>query len=532
VSSRFRRAAAIHTLGGVSTLSPELLGDAARRLGALSLVVAAVAAIFGSIDLALGAPSVMRPELRLLMIAIAVGQSLLLWAGIASGKLSARAALGLAPHYQISQGLLSAVGFHAMAAAPGIAVRGWSPVAVWALAFPLIVPGTTRRVFVATLATAAMDPLGLWLNVLAGAAAPPPRELGQLFLPTVVGSVLAPIAAGIVYGLTVEVKRARAMGSYLLVEKLGQGGMGEVWRAEHRMLARQAAIKLIRPKALGAGDAAHALELTRRFEREAQATAALRSPHTIAVYDYGVAADGTFHYVMELLEGMSLQALVDRFGPLPPERVVHILRQACHSLAEAHAAGLVHRDIKPANLFVARLGLDIDFVKVLDFGLVKMQGPALRGHKEALTVAGAFTGTPAYMPPEVALGEEPIDGRADIYALGCVAYWLLTGHLLFEGTNAMQMVIDHVRTPATPPSWRARQPVPAELEELVLRCLAKDPRQRPQSAAEVVLALDAQRLEKPWTEARARDWWHEHAGTRAAPEDDPSGATLSFERVA
>src|SRR5262249_51500283 len=155
----------------------------------------------------------------------------------------------------------------------------------------------------------------------------------------------------IVYGLTVEVKQAREMGAYRLVEKLGQGGMGEVWRAEHRMLARGAAIKLIRPSALGAGGS-HAREMVKRFEREAQATAALRSPHTIEVYDYGVAADGTFHYVMELLEGFSLQSLVARFGPVPPERAVSVVRQACHSLGEAHAAGLVHRDIKPANMFV------------------------------------------------------------------------------------------------------------------------------------------------------------------------------------
>jgi serine/threonine-protein kinase len=246
----------------------------------------------------------------------------------------------------------------------------------------------------------------MWLNLVAGAPRPPDGELHRIFVPTLPACFIAPIASRIVYGLTLEVKRARELGSY---REAGAGGMGEVWRAEHRLLARGAAIKLIRTTALAAGDGSGAREIVKRFEREAKATAALRSRHTIEVYDYGIAPDGTFHYVMELLEGFSLQTLVERFGAVPPERVVHCLRQVCHSPAEAHAAGLVHRDLKPANLFVCRLGLDVDFVKVLDFGLVKMQGPLGRG-AEALTVEGAFAGPPAYMPPEVALGLEAIDG--------------------------------------------------------------------------------------------------------------------------
>jgi serine/threonine-protein kinase len=360
----------------------------------------------------------------------------------------------------------------------------------------------------ASLVTAAMDPLGLWIAVVAGAPAPPAAALPRIFLSTVLAALLVPLASRIVYGMALEVKRAREMGSYRLVEKLGEGGMGEVWRAEHRMLARGAAIKVIRPSALGAPSGSQAREILKRFEREAQATAALRSPHTIAVYDYGIAKDGTFHYVMELLDGFSLQTLVERFGPLPPERVVRLLRQACHSLAEAHAAGLVHRDVKPANMFVCRLGLDVDFLKVLDFGLVKMPGP--RGaDAEELTAAGAFTGTPAYMPPEVALGEA-VDGRADIYALGCVAYWLLTGHLVFESGSSMQLVIDHVRTPPLAPSRRAAQPIPEGLERIVLRCLAKDPAQRPASAAALARELQWLGIEGRWTDAKARDWW----GTR------------------
>jgi serine/threonine-protein kinase len=331
------------------------------------------------------------------------------------------------------------------------------------------------------------------------------------------------------YGLALEVKRAREMGTYRLVEKIGQGGMGEVWRAEHRMLAREAAIKLIRPSALGHGARGHAGEMMKRFEREARATAALRSPHTIAVYDYGIAADGTFHYVMELLDGFSLQTLVQRFGPLPPERVVRLLRQACHSLAEAHAAGLVHRDLKPANMFVCRLGLDVDFLKVLDFGLVKVQGRRAAAAEE-LTAAGSFTGTPAFMPPEVALGGEAVDARADIYALGCVAYWLVTGRLVFESGSAMQMVIDHLRRPPPFPSRRVTQPIPEGLERIIMRCLAKDPAQRPAGAAVLSRELQWLGIEGRWTEARARAWWKVR-DTEGAEEESVSTVELSTLRT-
>jgi serine/threonine protein kinase len=488
-SRLFRRAAHPASLGG-GTLSPELEAAAAQRLGALALVVGIVAAVIGAVAQIAGTPSPLGTGLRWGLIAVDTLLSLGLYAAIANGRLNATRALGLGVAYEVTHGLLSSVHFHGMTLLSGGVARGWTAVAVWAMLYPLIVPSRPGRVWIATLATAAMDPVGLWVNVAAGAPRPAASDLAQLFFPAALACILAPIAARIVYGLTVEVKRAREMGSYRLVEKLGQGGMGEVWRAEHRMLARGAAIKLIRPAALGAGEGSHAREMVKRFEREAQATAALRSPHTIEVYDYGVAADGTFHYVMELLVGFSLETLVERFGPVPPERAVNLLRQACHSLAEAHAAGLVHRDVKPANLFVCRLGLDVDFVKVLDFGLVKLQGPPPLG-AEALTVQGTFTGTPGFMPPEVALGTEPIDGRADIYALGCVAYWLLTGQRVFEGTSALQMVIDHVRTPPVPPSRRAPQAIPDALERIVLRCLEKDPAARPSTVGELSSELQA-----------------------------------------
>jgi serine/threonine protein kinase len=294
-------------------------------------------------------------------------------------------------------------------------------------------------------------------------------------------------------------------------------------------LARPAAIKLIRPSALGANSPNGPLELTKRFEREAQVTATLRSPHTIVVYDYGVALDGTFYYVMELLEGYSLQTLVARFGPVPPERAVHMLIQACDSLAEAHAAGMVHRDIKPANLFACRLGNAVDFVKVLDFGLVKTLGLNGRG-MEDLTNSDALTGTPAFMAPEVAIGTHPVDGQTDLYALGCVAYWLLTGQKVFPGSKAMQVMIDHARTEPVPVSLRAPQPVPEALEKIVMRCLRKDPAERPATARELARELTALGLANAWSEQRARQWWLEHPATpveRASDEVEISDLWIS-----
>jgi serine/threonine-protein kinase len=527
---RFVREVASDTGSAARSLSPELEEAAARRLGSLALIVAAASAIMGTVEtLGAGPPSVLSTEVRLGLVGLIILTALGISLSIASRAVTPSRALTLGLVFEVVHAMLVSPVFHATTLSAGSTVRGWTPVAVWMVVYPLIVPTPTRRVIVATFVTALADPIGLWILVAAGAPRPAFGSVIHLFAPTIVGCVLAPVAARIVYGLTIEVKQAREMGSYKLIERLGQGGMGEVWRAEHRMLARPAAIKLIRPAALGATGGSHARELVKRFEREAQATARLRSPHTIAVYDYGVGEDGAFHYVMELLEGFSLQALVERFGPVPPERAVAFLRQACHSLAEAHAAGLVHRDIKPANLYVCRLGGDVDFVKVLDFGLVKLQGPRADG-EEILTMAGGFTGTPAFIPPEVAVGGAEIDGRADLYALGCVAYWLLTGQRVFESGTPMQTVIDHVRTAPVPPSRRAAQPIPEAFEELILRCLEKEPGRRPASAAGLSRELEALGLEQAWTEERARQWWVEHAAgmpAAAAAPDTLSEVTRS-----
>jgi len=310
----------------------------------------------------------------------------------------------------------------------------------------------------------------------------------------------------VVSRLGAAVRQARELGSYRLVERLGRGGMGEVWRAEHRLLARPAAIKLIRPEVLGANDPEARRLLMRRFEREAQATAMMRSMHTIELYDFGVSDDGTFYHVMELLGGYDLHALVGRFGPVPAERVVHLLRQVCDSLGEAHEAGLIHRDIKPANIYACRYGREVDVVKVLDFGLVKhVQAP--EPGADLVTAGQLAGGTPAFMAPEQALGEDRVDARSDLYAVGCVAYWLLTGTLVFEGATPLETIVMHVHAQPELPSRRADLPIPPQLEALVLTCLAKDPAARPATADELGARLAAVPLERPWTPERAREWW-------------------------
>ncbi len=381
--------------------------------------------------------------------------------------------------------------------------------------FPVIAPLPLPRRQWMTAASVAAVLFGVFSVSLFTRPLPGPSVLLATLGPVFGTAFVGLAAARVVLGLTEQVERARRAGAYELEDKLGDGGMGEVWRARHRWLARPAAIKRVR---LDGGPG-----LAERFMREAQATAALRSPHTVELYDFGVADDGSFYYAMELLEGFDLDRLVRRFGPLPAERVVHVLRQVCRSLAEAEQRGLVHRDIKPANLFVGRLGAELDFVKVLDFGLVKardLQGvPTEAGLTADQTVV---VGTPAFLSPEAALGR-PVDHRADLYALGCVAVWLLTGELVFGELGPMEAVIEHVKTAPVAPSLRTELPIPPALDALVLDCLAKAPDDRPPSALAVVDRLDAIPLEARWTEARARAWWGLH-GPEAGGASSPAGS--------
>ncbi|MGH9382942.1 MAG: serine/threonine-protein kinase [Vicinamibacterales bacterium] len=354
--------------------------------------------------------------------------------------------------------------------------QGLSWVAVWTLLFTVVIPTPPRRAVIAALASVSSVPVAV---VLTGMLGPMSTNVAlQVFFgftfPYLLVVMMAYVGARVVYGLGKEVSRARELGSYELVEKLGQGGMGEVWRAKHRLLARPAAIKLIR--APGAdGGAAMAGELRRRFELEANTIAALRSPHTVNLYDFGVAGDGAFYYVMELLDGLDADSMVRRSGALPAERVIFLLRQICHSLSEAESRGLVHRDIKPANIFLCRYGEEFDFVKVLDFGIVKALHQTADTRLTLLTMGNEVRGTPAFIAPEQALGATDIDGRADLYSMGCVAYWLLTGELVFTADTQMGLLIHHAHTPPVLPSQRTTRPIPPALEELVMACLEKDP---------------------------------------------------------
>jgi serine/threonine-protein kinase len=392
----------------------------------------------------------------------------------------------------------------------------WNTIVI--LVGSMIIPTTPRKMLAAALVAASMDPLGVWFAHLRGATVPSVVNTFVLFMPNYACAVVATLPSHVLYRLGRRLREAQDLGSYHLVELLGRGGMGEVWRGTHRLLKRSAAIKLVRPELLGASSEAEARTMLRRFEREAQATAALSSPHTIRVFDFGVTEDRTFYYVMELLAGRDLESLVKEFGPVPADRVLFLLRQVCHSLADAHARGLVHRDVTPANIYVCRMGLDYDFVKVLDFGLVKFNDQSSM-QKTLMTGVHTTTGTPAFMAPEIILADGEVDQRADVYALGCVAYYLLTGQLVFEADTPMKMFVQHVQSTPTPPSQRTEMRIPPEVEELVLACLEKDPRRRPQDAGELLRMVRRCRSSETWDNEAARAWWQTHLLDLTGPLD-------------
>jgi len=504
------RPAALQTPGGQG-LPEDLLRQASRRLAVLCLISACVwAANLLLLNLAYAVGGTVpaervasyekwRPVYDLVGTANILVSLGLLWYTRRSRR-SARFLLDLALGYEVFTALSVALLDYAE---PG-PTEGVSWIAVIILLFAAMVPSSPRKTLVAAFAAASMGPVAAEIWHTLGAEVP---RLGQaliLSIPNYLCAGVAGVIAHIIYRLGGEVRKAREMGSYVLGDLIGRGGMGEVWRATHRFLARPAAIKLIQPEMLGDVTQAPAQLLVQRFKREAHAAAMLRSPHTIQLYDFGVANDGTFYYVMELLNGMDLQTLVSEHGPLPPARAIHILAQVCESLAEAHERGLVHRDIKPANIQICRLGRECDFVKVLDFGLVKSEVPSTA--EPGLTAPNIVAGTPAYLSPETALGEA-VDHRTDVYSCGCVAYWMLTGRQVFQAQNAMQMIAHHIQTPPDPPSRYSAYPIPSALDELVLACLAKRPSDRPASAVELGDRLGLCDVTSHWTRDDARRWW-------------------------
>ncbi len=389
------------------------------------------------------------------------------------------------------------------------------------LVYPTIAPNTPHKILAAGLTAASMDPLGVLVASARGVAVEATGfEMFAAFWPNYLCAALAVVPARIISGLGMHIRRARELGSYRLGELLGKGGMGEVYRATHRLLARPAAVKLIRPDLLG--DSREAQITLSRFRREAEVVATLRSPHTIELYDFGVTDQGEFYLVTELLEGLDLESLVDRFGPLPAERVVHLAMQACASLEEAHRRGIIHRDVKPSNIHTCRLGLEVDFAKVLDFGLVKAERVPGRDLTQ-LTSPELTTGTPAFMAPEMIEPGGTVDARLDIYAMGCVLYWMLTGRLVFDAVNAVSMMLKHLKDKPAPPSARSEEPVPKELDAVVMDCLAKRPEDRPADAAALLDRLRDVPLEVPWTAARAMEWWETHLPAPAI--DSPTSGT-------
>ena len=304
---------------------------------------------------------------------------------------------------------------------------------------------------------------------------------------------IATAGSAVTYGLRREVRHARQLGQYTLEEKLGEGGMGVVYRGRHAMLRRPTAVKLLRPERMGEAS-------LRRFEREVQLTAGLSHPNTVSVFDFGRTPDGVFYYAMEYLDGLTLDELVAGDGPQPPARVVHVLRQVLGALAEAHGIGLVHRDVKPGNVMLCERGGLPDVAKVLDFGLVKdLEDESGLSHEAALV------GTPHYLAPE-AIRSPGADARSDLYAVGAVAYFLLTGQHVFEGRTVIEICGHHLHTTPVPPSDRLGRALPKALEAWVLACLAKDPARRPQTAAQAVAALERCAVSS-WTDDEARSWW-------------------------
>jgi tRNA A-37 threonylcarbamoyl transferase component Bud32 len=336
-------------------------------------------------------------------------------------------------------------------------------------------------------------------TIAAAANAAQIKEAAIVFL---IGSAASIYGTHTIYSLRSEAFKAKQFGQYHLKQLIGKGGMGEVYLAEHQLLKRPCAIKLIRP-----GQGADPVAIA-RFEHEVRATAKLSHWNTVNIYDYGRTDDGTFYYVMEYLEGLSLSDLVSQHGPMPPERAIHFLRQICHALTEAHNSGLIHRDIKPANIFAAKQGGAYDIAKLLDFGLAKRVGNS-DDQELHLTQEGGFSGSPLYMSPEQATAESIPDGRSDIYALGAVAYFLVTGRPPFEGTNPIRVMIAHARDEVIPPSQLTT--IPQDLEAIILRCLAKRPSDRFAAVEDLDRALAKCGCAGQWTEERAAEWWHVNA---------------------
>ena len=490
------------------SLPPELVEKAVTRLCIVAVISAVSTVLFWGIHGYLQ-PEVAAvhklPLVRLIMLGVVLltGAFLVMHR---TGWFSKQTILHLGTGFQVLTALSIAMFETTVPLEPQELVRGVSAVALWITLCSLLIPSTPIMNLVASLASAAMWPLAYFLNTsLYGHQWIGWNRIAMWVFPLVMTAIWTNFLSRQMYRMRLEAQKAEELGSYKLETLIGQGGMGEVWRARHRMLARSAAVKIIRPEILARYSIRDASMVRKRFEREAQATASLRSPHTVALYDFGLSRDEAFYYVMELLDGVDLQTLVEQHGPLPAGRVQNILVHVCESLEEAHRQGMVHRDVKPRNIFLCKLGLQFDFAKVLDFGLVKTIQPT--EDLSQMSMDGSATGTPAYMAPEIAMGAKEIDGRSDIYGLGCVAYFLLTGELVFNEPNPVAAALAHVQKPPVPPSQRTELGVPASLERIVMQCLEKDPKNRPQTAWDLARQLENLPGIPRFCRDSAEKWW-------------------------
>jgi serine/threonine-protein kinase len=380
------------------------------------------------------------------------------------------------------------------------------------LARAIVVPSTAERtLLIGVLGSVMLVGATLWRGgtergLLAGALA-----TGSWATSAV---VIGTFASHTIFGLRRQVQQARVLGQYTLETKIGEGGMGSVWRASHALLRRPTAVKLL--PAARMGEAA-----IQRFEREVQLTARLTHPNTVAIYDYGRTRDGVFYYAMELLEGTDLERLVQEHGAQPPERVVHVLTQICGALAEAHDLGLVHRDVKPANVLLSPRKHEHELAKIVDFGLVKQveQTP----EQASLTGSNTITGTPLYLAPEAIRAPDALDARSDLYALGALAWFMLVGKPPFEGESIVEICSQHLLSPPRRPSSVLGQPIPSDLEAIVLRCLEKRPDARPSDARALRRELEATSVAGHWTAERAAAWWQSHAPSPAASKTPSTG---------
>ncbi len=493
---------------GAYKLPPAMVEKAAERLCWISVLCAVTTVALLALE------GLLQPEFaqsfQLLSIRLTMAGILALSLGFFAvqrfGLVRKETLLDLGIVFQVSIAFAISMFETAIPWDPTDPVLGHSGVAIWLALCGLLLPNSPMKSGIAGLFSVLTWPVAYWLNLqLYGFTPLPSNRLVVWIAPIAIMAIWMHILNARMFSMQWKQLKAEELGAYRLDYVIGKGGMGEVWRAKHTMLARDAAVKLIRGDVLAGATGRQENLIRQRFEREARATASLRSPHTVALYDFGRTKDSTYYYVMELLDGIDLQTIVERFGPMPASRVVKVMQGVAASLEEAHHFGMVHRDIKPKNIVMAKIGMHYDFVKVLDFGLVKTR--VTDAEANLLTMDGVATGTPAYLAPEIAMGAENIDGRADLYSLGCVAYFLLTGRLVFEEPTPTAMALAHVQKRPELPSERLGDTVPAGLESIVMRLLEKKPGDRVQDARELRRKLSALTDVKVWCEDAGADWW-------------------------